>query len=304
MGVALRRLWLCGVVAALLAGVMLAAGASATSGDGLLVFHRYASCLPDGPGCYDAVYVANTNGTGVRRLADNGTEPVWSPDGSKIAYQSVGDGIFVMNADGTGKRQIRREADFSTSSPAWAPDGLRIAFGYADPHGHLGVGILNVDGTHLRLVPGTRKLQVTGLDWSPDGKRLAFEAGFGHIYVINLDGSRLKLVAKDAESPRWSPDGKTILFAKNDGTGISLVGAGGGTPRLIRKTPTNGSVHYATWSSDGTRIAFFDGHRSNTELHILDLANGRDRIIRLQPRVCTGDYTCYYPDWQQSLPTR
>lgn len=64
---------------------------------------------------YD-VYVINPNGGGLTRLTDDGgVHPVWSPDGSKIAYvkydhwgsEEAGDGqLWVMNADGTGKRQL------------------------------------------------------------------------------------------------------------------------------------------------------------------------------------------------------
>jgi Tol biopolymer transport system component len=252
-----------------MAAVLIGPGASGVTRDGLLVFKRYASCEPLGPGCYDAIYVASTNGTGIRRLTttdDGGDGPV----------------------DGGGNRPVAVACD---RSPAWSPDGRRIACGQD------GVRIVNVDGTHPRIVPGTRPFQVTGLDWAPDGKRLAFEHFFSRIYVVNLDGSGRKLIAVDAEYPRWSPDGKAILFVRSNGGGIYVVGAGGGPPRPIHWG--SGSVWSATWSSDGTQIAFFEGD----DLHVLRLADKRDRLIKLRPSICAGDFSCFDIDWQR-LPSR
>jgi len=57
------------------------------------------------------------------------SEPTWSPDGSKIAFVRK-DGIYVMNADGSGQRRLTDAG----GGPAWSPDGSKIAFGIALPH--------------------------------------------------------------------------------------------------------------------------------------------------------------------------
>jgi len=75
----------------------------------------------------DGVYVVNADGSGLRRLAPGG-QPVWSPDGRRIAYVTwngeAGLRIEVMNADGSDKHVLARKAE----KPSWSPDGSRIVF--------------------------------------------------------------------------------------------------------------------------------------------------------------------------------
>jgi Tol biopolymer transport system component len=63
----------------------------------------------------------NPDGTHRRRLAP-GRRPQWSPDGRRISYDN--NGIYVMNADGTGKKLVARDG----ANPRWSPGGKRIAF--------------------------------------------------------------------------------------------------------------------------------------------------------------------------------
>ena len=100
------------------------------------------------------LYVINRDGTGRRKLARIGVEvahcvcPVWSPDGTKIAYEAAGtrgrSDIYVMNADGTDRRQLthHRARD---ENPDWSPDGTQIAF-YSERVGNAEIYVMNADG--------------------------------------------------------------------------------------------------------------------------------------------------------------
>lgn len=119
------------------------------------------------------IAVSNIDGTEPRRLTDNGafdSYPVWSPDGTRIAFISDRSGregnvypkkLYTMAADGSDERLVYDE---SANSPTWSPDGRLIAF-VADGAVHT----VRPDGSSLTRISETRSRPA----WSPDGQQLA-----------------------------------------------------------------------------------------------------------------------------------
>ncbi len=158
---------------------------------------------PDGRTIYFGRYLISTDGSGARRLPYIPLTGVWSPDGRRIAFvdeergplpsggccPSSSSDIYVMNADGSGKRKLTHKAGYN-SAPAWSPDGRRIVF-QSTRDGNREIYVMNGDGSGKRNL--TRHLAQDGTpSWSPDGRRIAFLSdrdGRLDAHVMNADGS-------------------------------------------------------------------------------------------------------------------
>jgi len=115
----------------------------------------------DNPG----IWLIAPDGTGPRRLSDQGARPSWSPDGKKIAFMA--NGICVMDADGTNiQRLTHRPGD--VGHPDWSPDGSKIVFTvydvdqpapgedegwHWDEHG---IYVMDADGTNVQRLTALR----------------------------------------------------------------------------------------------------------------------------------------------------
>jgi Tol biopolymer transport system component len=96
------------------------------------------------------LYLIHPAGSVLRRLtAHVGTRPRWSPDGKRIAFFDA-NGIFVLNADGTGLRKVTAGWD-----PAWSPDGSQIVFLRPESprrSAPTDIWVMNVNGSEPRKI--------------------------------------------------------------------------------------------------------------------------------------------------------
>lgn len=141
------------------------------------------------------MYRINIDGSNLLQLTDTGcdTEPDWSPDGTKIAFESFcfQHDIFTMNADGSAKMNITNYPSGNTDA-AWSPDGTRIAFrSRRFTNWYDVIFVMKPDGTEVTQL--TYNEDDGPPSWSPDGNKIAFEHNDG-VYIINADGSNLNQI--------------------------------------------------------------------------------------------------------------
>lgn len=136
-----------------------------------------ANPAQDPNGSERAIWVAYTDGSGARRLAE-GNAPELSPNGRTIVYvkggqiyrASIGRGMVPDSMDRGLKPFIREWG--AQASPRWSPDGTRIAFVSARTD-HSFIGVYDIATRRVAYVTPSVDFD-TNPTWSADGKRIAF----------------------------------------------------------------------------------------------------------------------------------
>ncbi|MCX6399039.1 MAG: protein kinase [Propionibacteriales bacterium] len=194
--------------------------------------------------------------------------PHWSPDGRHIAFNR-GDGVYVMDADGSNPTRLTPASIANTSPPVWSPDGLTLAFGVSDSEGDaVGVSTIGVDGSGLRQVAAG----ASSPQWAANNSLLVLtelstedsSLPWQTVSLVSRDGTgkRRLFDARPGElqGSDWfavSPDGTQVAYfgdRTEDGQGhevrtISTTGAGG---RTVGRVDNRSSE--IVWSPDGTHL--------------------------------------------------
>ena len=189
----------------------------------------------------DGIYVMNDNGTNLTLLTDKLADsyphhPRWSLDGTEIIFRMrvsrAADRqwrIFVMNADGTNVRPLHKHHTGTEDEPSISPDGKRVIFTTSTFKKHC-THIVDLESGEIIELPD---IVAISSDWSPDGRHIVFaspsfahvgDAG-GDIWIMDANGANVRKLLPtpvvgekllDRSSPRWSPDGKQILYVESE----------------------------------------------------------------------------------------
>jgi imidazolonepropionase-like amidohydrolase/Tol biopolymer transport system component len=214
------------------------------------------------------IYTMPITGGTPKRIAEGlawEVQPRFSPDGTRIAFTSDragGDNIWVMNVDGSDKRQVTKEDFRLLHQPAWSPDGRFIA---AKKHFT------------------TERSAGTGEIW------LYHVSGGGGVQVVERASERLQ---KELGEPVFAPDGSAIYYTRNTTSGPIFEYAqdsNAGIFAIERKDLATGEVTTAVSgyggavrpapSPDGKEIAFVRRDKDRSQLWVKDMASGRERMV-------------------------
>jgi len=221
----------------------------------------------------------------------NGAQPVVAPRGQRIAFFSNRGGtedLFVINADGTGEKQLTHTPENETGLQ-WGAGGRQIVFSvFTNDISHLYA--IDPDGKNRReigSIPGR------GPMLSPDGKRVVYMAGTWtatRLMVSALDGSNARQINDGttiAWNNHWSPDGKRIAFTgRSDPKGelaVFVMNADGSERRqLTHLAAEEGGAQWPVWSPNGRHLAIQVNSRlqkGTAHIWIVDVATGAARKL-------------------------
>ncbi|HEY0625797.1 MAG TPA: amidohydrolase family protein [Allosphingosinicella sp.] len=192
-------------------------------------------------------------------------QPRFSPDGRQIAFTSDrggGDNIWIMNVDGSGRRQLTKESFTLLNNPTWSPDGRYIA---------------------ARKHFTTQRSAGTGEVW------LYHVGGGNGVALVERPNPQHQ---KELGEPMFTPDGSAIYFSRDITPGGTFQYAQNSNQALFaierydlrtgeRSTAAGGpggAVRPAP-SPDGRYLAFVKRERARSKLYVKDLRSGEERKI-------------------------
>ena len=251
-----------------------------------------------------AIYTVEPDGSNLSQLTSSTSldRPVWSPDGTKIAFSQIREGITfrssavsgisVMSADGSNVRDLHTSKTNGSLLPAWLPDGTKLAFNgvEAPPPYSFDIYMMNPDGSNLLNLTKTPEQSEGWPAFSPNGSRMCFSR-YGGIYVMNVDESDPSLLVEVDDTPQgcnWSPDGTRIAF--EDIFEVYVINADGSARTAL--TSKSAKDTEPDWSPDGTRITFASDRDGDFDIYTMD-ADGSDVA-----QVTNSPGDDFSPDWQ------
>ena len=226
----------------------------------------------------------------------NGSFPLWTPDGERITFQSSRLGgtpkLFWKPADGTGTAEQLSEGEFPHTAHSWSPDGKVLAFSERSPAFNSDIFMLSLEGERKSQLFLRTPSNETGPMFSPDGRWLAYrsnESGRQEIYVqpFPATGAKWLISTEGGEEAVWARSGEIFYRNGNKMMAVNITTEPTFTPEKPQLLFEGEYVSYGPRAvydvtPDGQKFLMIKlGEQNVTELNVIQ--NWFEELKRLVP---------------------
>jgi len=226
----------------------------------VIEFTNFLNLSPNGRFLLSEKRVVPLDGSEPFDLVDiSANRSTWSPDGTKVTFYS-GDAICVVPVSpetgrptGPVRKLLNGKYQFQPSIK-WSPDGENFAFTREDDEVSGDIWTLSVtDGALTQITDDP--LPEYGPVWSPDGKSIAYAKGFRSIWVSSAEGRKSRMIIDPGRtsSPSWSPDGQWILYTLRGKIHFFDLN----DKKELEIIPSSEVGGFFSWSPDGKKMLFY-----------------------------------------------
>ena len=190
-------------------------------------------------------------------LGDVRSQPIWSPDSSRIAFVGKDRIIYVIYAASGLIAGIDQLEEGGDNSLGWSPNSSSLAY--------VARGMIVLYNATLHEAKTISQPDASEVSWFPSGTELLFQArdasGISQLFRSRINGTAKQQVTKNTDGPlhdaRLSPDGRFVLYT-TPGVSVSIiytVELATGTVHEVKGGP-DGKNYFPEWSPDSLRIAY------------------------------------------------